>query len=91
MYNGKEVGNEIVSSKLDQTAKSNYHGCTTSLKVASVALTELAHAHVTEKEILEHSRKDPLLSLVVRLVLEGTWDAESENVSMRPYLSRLGQ
>ena len=41
-----------------------------SFKVASVALMELAHAPVTEKEVREHSQKDPLWSRVIRLVLK---------------------
>ena len=62
-----------------------------SQKIASIALMDLVRSPVTEKEVRFKTRTDSVLSLVMRLVLEGRSQVDCENESLKPYLSRLSE
>ena len=84
---GEANGNADALSRLPLDARNGE----VSQKVVSVAMMELVKAPVTEKEVRDQSRVDPVLSLVIRLVLEGRSKVDCENESLKPFLSRLSE
>ena len=58
-----------------------------SQKVVSISLMELVKSPITEVELQQHTRNDPLLSRVLQRVLEGGLERETSE-AFKPYRTR---
>ena len=59
-----------------------------SQQISSVHMMELVHAPVTEKDVALESTADPILSVVIRKVLEGWGNEVIKDEKLRPYWCR---
>ena len=59
-----------------------------SQQISSVHMMELVHSPVTEKEVSQETSKDPLLSVILRKVLEGWGNETCKEEKMKPFWIR---
>ena len=61
-----------------------------SQKVVSIAMVELVKAPVTDTELRQHTRNDPVLGVVLQRVLDGSLERE-EGELFKPYKTRASE
>ena len=81
---GAKNGNADGLSRLPLDARNG----DASQKVVSIALVELVKAPVTEVELRQHTRNDPVVGAVLQSVLEGSLGRQ-EGEAYKPYKSRV--
>ena len=80
---GASNGNADLLSRLPLDARTGE----VSQKVVSVAMMELVKSPVTETELRQHTRNDPVLSVVLQRILEGGLERETDEC-YRSYKAR---